>query len=109
MSMSYESETLQAGGQQAEQASVSASHAAGVLAGIAPSGTPFGDVGAASRLHGALDTATSAHKRGADSAAHSQGVAALRARRTADLGDDLAATTTQVAAGAQQIGDGLAT
>lgn len=95
--MSYDSEALQAGGQQADVAAGSATSAAGILAGIAPSGTAFGDVGAASQLHGAVGKARSAHTKGADAVAHNQGVAAVRAKKTADLGDDLTATTTQVA------------
>jgi len=107
MSMEYNTDDLRTGGKHADAASRSADQAATTLSGSG-GGSPYGDVNGAAALHGAVGTAQQHHAVNARTSSENLSTAAVRARGTADLGDDNTTETTQLAprsAAAGQVAD----
>lgn len=94
--MQYNTDELRTGGKHADAASESADEAKRNLQG-AQGGSPFGNVNGGDALHGAVGTAQQHHGVNAQTASQNMDAAAVRARGTADLGDDNTAETTQLA------------
>jgi hypothetical protein len=95
--MEYNTDELRTGGKHADAASESAENAKRDLQGAPAGGSPFGDVNGGDALHGAVGTAQQHHSMNAQTTGQNMDTAAVRARGTADLGDDNTAETTQLA------------
>lgn len=107
--MSYNTETLREGARGTRNAADAATDAGSTVAGTPVSAGPFGNVGPAGSLSGALGDAQQQHSRGANDAAANRDTKAVRIDRTAETGDELVVVTTTAANNgvSQGVADGM--
>ena len=107
--MKYDSGGLRDGGSKNRQSAEAADSAARTLGGVSVEAHPFGEVNNAGSFAGAVAQAHQHHITGATHASTQRTVEGRRADKTADLGDELTATTTTVAnqAEVRRIADGM--
>ncbi|SMD07204.1 hypothetical protein [Kibdelosporangium aridum] len=95
--MKYNTGELRDGARRSKQSADSAEEASNKLRGAQVSASPFGDVPIAASFAGALTQAQQDQAKGARSAGQGRDNKAARADAVANAGDDLTASTTQVA------------